>query len=238
MNAVRAESYGTRPPKPNADAVDANELFYGFEVIHPGTNGVYPAAQIECLVRGNAALCELHGWSAKSVIQHGEGTHRKPDMSWQGGPSKSGPAVRAEVARALREGPDRYTYPASEPKPPEDDDMAMTAKDQAALVEAVRKAVWTSATVAWPADREAAGSGRAGEGHAAAVDPRPGRRRRPRQGRRRPSCRAGQGHHVRPGKLAADVKAAARAGAADALKDSVVVSGDVTVTPTASPSEA
>jgi len=85
LEAVIAENYGDRPPstdKTNSEAgsVDGNARFYGFECVNLG-NGTdpWPAAQLEAIERVGAALCRLHGWTAKSVIGHLEWQQGKID---------------------------------------------------------------------------------------------------------------------------------------------------------------
>lgn len=97
-------------PTPGPDAIDGNARLYGNELIHPGNTSPYPNAQIETAVRFAAAICDFHGWNHRSVLQHKEWTRRKPDTSWRGD-------WRAEVARALKDGPERYGYPTSAPAP-------------------------------------------------------------------------------------------------------------------------
>jgi hypothetical protein len=103
------------PPAPGPDAVDGNALLYGNEVMHPGNKKPYPAEQIETAVRFNAAVCEHHGWTANSALMHREWTTRKPDMSWRR--PDTGPSFRAEVARALVEGPKAYHFEDKVPVP-------------------------------------------------------------------------------------------------------------------------
>jgi hypothetical protein len=71
-------------PKPNYDSVDGNSKLYGIEVMHKGDSSAYTDAQIQALVKINAAIERLHGWTYNSSAHHKEWTHRKTDMSWHG----------------------------------------------------------------------------------------------------------------------------------------------------------
>lgn len=107
-NVDRALVDESKPPQPGPDAVDGNAVLYGNEVMHPGNDRPFPDAQIETMVRFNAAVCEHHGWTGNSALMHREWTSRKPDMSWLG--PKGGTQLRAEVARALEAGPKAYHF--------------------------------------------------------------------------------------------------------------------------------
>jgi hypothetical protein len=102
---VIAEDYGDRPPKPtrgNANGVDGNARFYGWECENLGDGkDPWPAAQYDAIVRVQAALCRAHGWSAKSVIGHLEWSADKVDPR-----GFTMPQLRADVA-------ERLTHPAS-----------------------------------------------------------------------------------------------------------------------------
>lgn len=80
---VRSEKYDTRPPKPtrgNANGVDGNAHFYGFECVNRGDgDDPWPAAQLEAIERVSAAICRAHGWTARSVIGHLEWSRDKID---------------------------------------------------------------------------------------------------------------------------------------------------------------
>ncbi|MFE0426332.1 N-acetylmuramoyl-L-alanine amidase, partial [Streptomyces sp. NPDC058953] len=105
------ESYGARPPAPttgNADGVDGNRHFYGFECENLGDGkDPWPAAQLEAIERVSAALCRVHGWSSKSVIGHLEWSNDKSDPR-----GFTMPDLREKVAARLAE------RPAPKPKPP------------------------------------------------------------------------------------------------------------------------
>lgn len=115
---VVAESYGARPTPPtrgNADGVDGNSHFYGWECENLGDGrDPWPADQYDAIVRVQAALCRAHGWSAKSVIGHLEWSSDKVDPR-----GFSMAQLRADVA-------ERLTHPASwnpGSTPSEEDDM-------------------------------------------------------------------------------------------------------------------
>lgn len=102
--AVVEESYGDYPPKPHMHegspgAVDGNCHFYGVETYYAG--GRPPTAKAyRSLVLLAAAICDFHGWSAKSVIGHKEWSDQKSDPG-----RVDMRQFRAEVAGALRAGP-------------------------------------------------------------------------------------------------------------------------------------
>lgn len=80
LNAVRAESYATRPPVPNSNSVDGNPFYYGFECENLGDGkDPWPDKQMDALVKATGAICKAHGWSEKSVIGHIEWQDGKPD---------------------------------------------------------------------------------------------------------------------------------------------------------------
>jgi hypothetical protein len=100
LEAVKAESYGDYPPAPHEHqgspgAVDGNDCFYGCETYYSG--GKAPtAAAYKTLVLLWAALCDFHGWSAKSVIGHKEWS------DWKSDPGHVDMKVlRADVQKAL-----------------------------------------------------------------------------------------------------------------------------------------
>ena len=120
LKQVADESYGARPTPPtkgNSDGVDGNHAFYGWECENLGDGkDPWPAAQYDAIVRVQAALCRAHGWSAKSVIGHLEWSSDKVDPR-----GFTMPQLRADVA-------DRLTHPASwnpgsTTAPSEEDDM-------------------------------------------------------------------------------------------------------------------
>lgn len=114
FQAVIHESYGNYPPKPHyhqgsplPPAVDGNSHFYGVETYYSG--GHVPTQEAyHALVLLAAAVCDFHGWSAKSVIGHKEWSDAKVDP---GRVDMKG--FRADVAAALKAGPTK----AAQPKP-------------------------------------------------------------------------------------------------------------------------
>lgn len=80
LAAVIEEEYKFVPPQPTRMDVDGNRHFYGFECINLGDGrDEWPHAQLDGMARASAALCQVHGWSEKSVIGHKEWTHTKID---------------------------------------------------------------------------------------------------------------------------------------------------------------
>ncbi|GAA2968673.1 peptidoglycan-binding protein [Streptomyces enissocaesilis] len=117
LDAVSAESYGSRPPasgkhQGSSGAVDGNARFYGFECVNLGDGAdPWPAAQLDAVERASAAICRAHGWSAKSVIGHLEWSDHKSD------PRGFAMAdMRARIAARLASAPSGK--PAPRPAPP------------------------------------------------------------------------------------------------------------------------
>lgn len=109
LKRVIAESYsGTLDPRRgNNNGVDGNSRFYGLEIMYSG--GSAPsAAQYDAAVRFAAAICKFHGWSAKSVIGHGEWSSDK----WDPGHVDM-TKFRADVQKRL----DGATTPTPKPQP-------------------------------------------------------------------------------------------------------------------------
>ena len=104
LRAVIEEGYDVRPPLPNEHtgspgAVDGNTRFYGVEVFYSGERPPTRLARRSLVLLG-AAICDHHGWSAKSVIGHKEWS----DHKWDPGRLDM-PAFRLAVARRLAAGP-------------------------------------------------------------------------------------------------------------------------------------
>ncbi|MFF2408199.1 N-acetylmuramoyl-L-alanine amidase [Streptomyces sp. NPDC058092] len=140
LEQVIAESYGTRPTPPtkgNANGIDGNARFYGWECENLGDGkDPWPKAQYQAIVRVQAALCRAHGWSAKSVIGHLEWSADKVDPR-----GFTMVRLRADVAERLK-------HPASwDPgSDQEEDPMAgITKKD-------IFDAVWKTDAIGGPSD--------------------------------------------------------------------------------------
>ncbi|MFC9626860.1 N-acetylmuramoyl-L-alanine amidase [Streptomyces sp. NPDC056930] len=137
LEQVIAESYGSRPTPPtkgNANGIDGNARFYGWECENLGDGkDPWPKAQYDAIVRVQAALCRAHGWSAKSVIGHLEWSNDKVDPR-----GFTMPGLRADVAERLK-------HPASW-NPNEEDPMAgITKRD-------IFDAVWKTDAIGGPTD--------------------------------------------------------------------------------------
>ncbi|WP_330435937.1 MULTISPECIES: N-acetylmuramoyl-L-alanine amidase [Streptomyces] len=141
LDQVVAESYSSSPTPPtrgNANGVDGNAHFYGWECENLGDGkDPWPAAQYDAIVRVQAALCRAHGWSAKSVIGHREWSADKVDPR-----GIDMPRLRADVAERLK-------HPASwnpGTGPNEEDPMAgITKRD-------IFDAVWKTDAIGGPSD--------------------------------------------------------------------------------------
>jgi hypothetical protein len=128
LRAVKAESYATRPPHPNANTVDGNPHFYGFECENEGDGkDPWPEAQKEAIKRAATAVCRHHRWTGRSVIGH---------LEWQAG--KVDP--RGLSMTGVRSAVDKRLKPKPKPAPPA---PAPRTKDQEqdARLTALEKAV-------------------------------------------------------------------------------------------------
>lgn len=77
LGLVTSEDYkGTITPGP--DGVDGNSRFYGQETMYSGGHPMTLKAYRNT-VRAFAAICDAHGWTAKSAIGHREWSRRKID---------------------------------------------------------------------------------------------------------------------------------------------------------------
>ncbi len=114
LKAVKAEA--ATLPKTNehqgsAGSVDGNAHFIGFECVNKGDgNDPWPAAQLKAMKAAAAAVCDLYGWSARSVIRHLDWS------DWKGDPKGvDWPKFQADVQKLL-DGP--VTAPPKPPAPP------------------------------------------------------------------------------------------------------------------------
>ncbi|MEV8531075.1 N-acetylmuramoyl-L-alanine amidase [Streptomyces sp. NPDC051211] len=58
-------------PPDNQANTDGNRHFYGFECENLGDGeDPWPAVQLDAIARASAAICRVHGWTARSVIGH------------------------------------------------------------------------------------------------------------------------------------------------------------------------
>lgn len=83
FQAVVNEAYGDYPPAPHyhegsPGAVDGNVHFYGCETYYSGSHDPTDATYNTAILLA-AAICDFHGWSAKSAIGHKEWSDWKPD---------------------------------------------------------------------------------------------------------------------------------------------------------------
>jgi hypothetical protein len=84
----------------DSGAVDGNARFYGVEIGYSGSHGMNKA-QYAAALKLSAAICEFHGWSAKSVIAHGEWSNQKWDPGYAPGKMMDMNAVRNDIADVL-----------------------------------------------------------------------------------------------------------------------------------------
>lgn len=104
LRAVMEQSYRDYPPRTrhhqgSPGAVDGNTHFYGVETYYAGSRAPTDAAH-RSLVRLAAAICEFHGWTARSVIGHKEWSDWKSDPG-----HVDMKHFRSAVEAALRTGP-------------------------------------------------------------------------------------------------------------------------------------
>lgn len=102
LRAVIDESYGDYPPPTDkhegeSGSVDGNDVFYGLETYYSGGHEM-TAAAYRSAVGWAAAICDFHGWTAKSAIGHKEWS------DWKIDPGHVDMKVfRADVARRLKD---------------------------------------------------------------------------------------------------------------------------------------
>ena len=123
LAAVIAENYGANPPTDNETDTDGNKRFYGMEVMYSGSHGM-SKAQYHTMIRWAAAICDFHGWSAKSVIGHGEWQPGKWDPGYASGRMMDMNAVRNDIQDLLDAGPGDET-PEEPPVDPVDKKSAV-----------------------------------------------------------------------------------------------------------------
>ena len=63
---------------PDGDAIDFNSLTWGTEIQGDTTCTPFGAAQYDAVVKHDAAMLRLFGWTAGSIAAHREATRRKP----------------------------------------------------------------------------------------------------------------------------------------------------------------
>lgn len=84
-SVLEAVTNGRPVPDVNGpDQIGGNGLFYGIEIENDGRGEPYPPAQLDAVVRLNAALCIAHRWNQHHCIHHRMWTDRKIDMSYHG----------------------------------------------------------------------------------------------------------------------------------------------------------
>ncbi|MET8694676.1 peptidoglycan recognition family protein [Streptomyces bauhiniae] len=108
LQHVIDEDYNSqlRPTKGNSNGTDGNAHFYGVEIQYSGSHAMTDA-QYKAALRLSGAICDWHGWSAKSVIGHGEWSNDKWDPGYAPSKIMDMVAVRADITTTLAEGPDQ-----------------------------------------------------------------------------------------------------------------------------------
>lgn len=163
LQAVKDERYTDRPPVPqvgNATGVDGNAHFYGLECENMGDGkDPWPAAQVEAMVRANAAIERFYRWTEKSSIAHREWSKDKSDPSGPGMPAM--PEFRARIKERLAHAP---SWSPSAPTPPTtgtpmtkpDRLLAMRAENLTLLKDIPQTVYWTTE---YPDDANGHGEG-------------------------------------------------------------------------------
>lgn len=102
LDKVISENYSgvLKPTKGNSNGVDGNDPFYGMEIMYSGSHGM-TASQYTSALKISAAILDAHGWSAKSVIAHGEWSSDKWDPGYANGKMMDMNAVRNDIADVL-----------------------------------------------------------------------------------------------------------------------------------------
>lgn len=139
--AVRDESYGLYPPKPDQKITDGNARFWGVETYYSG--GHVPV-QYDAMVNLAAAICDAHGWTGKSVIGHKEWNYNKPDPGYVD-MAKFRAAVDARI-KAVNT-PTAPTSPTNPPPPPTGGTVTLSAADA--------KVVWSADIIEAPVKNDA-----------------------------------------------------------------------------------
>lgn len=137
MDHVIAEDYNgylaeLRPGPDNLSGNFSNGSYYGNEVRFDGGQPM-THAQWDSAVLWAAAICDFHGWSAKSVIGHREHSSRKPDPG-----STKMYLFRASVNARLAAGPPGTTKPGDVPVKPSGGTVAFTSDEITQLRAAVQ----------------------------------------------------------------------------------------------------
>jgi hypothetical protein len=139
LAAVKAESYGDRPPRPdvgNSNGTDGNRHFYGFECENLGDGkDPWPTVQLEAIEKAAAALCRAHGWTAKSAIGHLEWSDDKADPR-----GFTMASMRARIDDRLGAKNPVPTKPA--PAPKEETNVALTDAEIKKIAKATADEVW------------------------------------------------------------------------------------------------
>ena len=78
LEHVINQDYGDRELQPGVDSIDGNSRFYGQETMYSGGHPMTLKAYRNTVL-AFAAICDAHGWSAKSAIGHREWSKRKVD---------------------------------------------------------------------------------------------------------------------------------------------------------------
>lgn len=82
-------------------AVDGNTRFYGVEIGYSGSHGM-TSAQYTTALKLSAAILDFHGWTAKSVIGHGEWSDWKWDPGYAANRMMDMNAVRNDIGDVLK----------------------------------------------------------------------------------------------------------------------------------------
>lgn len=141
LNHVINEDYSgnLKPTKGNKDGTDGNAHFYGVEIMYSGSHKMTDA-QYKAGLKLSAAILDFHGWTEKSVIGHGEWSNDKWDPGYASGKIMDMSAVRADVLKTLKAGPNPTTP--TKPTTPTTPTTPSTGGATVAKKDATYKSVW------------------------------------------------------------------------------------------------
>jgi hypothetical protein len=141
LNHVINEDYSgnLKPTKGNKDGTDGNAHFYGVEIMYSGSHKMTDA-QYKAGLKLSAAILDFHGWTEKSVIGHGEWSNDKWDPGYASGKIMDMSAVRADVLKTLKAGPNPTTP--AKPTTPTTPTTPSTGGATVAKKDATYKSVW------------------------------------------------------------------------------------------------
>lgn len=104
LNAVINENYDRYPPVANETNTDGNRYMYGLEIWYSGSHDMTDE-QYFTLLKMGAMVCDIHDWTEKSVIGHGEWQPGKWDPGISKGKMRDMHVVRSDIRKTIERGP-------------------------------------------------------------------------------------------------------------------------------------